>query len=108
MSVLLVSNVLGFVLGALGLWATWILGDRSRKGWTISIAIEAGWIAYSLLIDQWAVAATSLAWIALYVRNWRSWKHEDEGVDQAQEQEHPHVEGSGACCAGVLRRSREL
>ena len=102
MSILFISNILGFVLGAVGLWATWILGTKSRRGWTISIVVEVGWVAYSVLIKQWAVAGTSFAWVALYARNWLSWKREDEvDDDRPPERRVVLTEGPGRLVPAV-------
>ena len=66
------------VADSLGTWAsvfaTWLLARRVIESWLWWIAIDAGLAALFARQDLWPTAALYLAYAALAVAGWRSWR----------------------------------
>ena len=53
----------------------WISGNNPRRGWLYGIACQAVWVAYGAATDQPGMIALSVAFVAIYGRNLRRWRH---------------------------------
>jgi hypothetical protein len=70
----LISPWWSFTLSVLGILAMWQVGNKRLLGWVLGVVCELTWIAYAYYTRQPWFYVGSLAYIAVYLRNWRRWR----------------------------------
>lgn len=72
-------------LSTVALITAWQVGNRQRVGFLVSVFLQLGWIAYSVIGKQWGFLASSIIFAGMNYRNWRKWKQLDEAEEAKRE-----------------------
>lgn len=75
-----VGSFVLFVVSAFGVWLT---GNSRRWGWRFAICNQPLFIVWGLLTYQYGSIATSVVFVALYVRNLRKLAREEAAAEAA-------------------------
>jgi hypothetical protein len=67
-----------WLLAAIGLTGLWLAGNHRSAGWWIGLSVQALWIAYALVSEQWGFIASALAYGFVNGRNLLKWKREQK------------------------------
>lgn len=62
----------------------WLIGDRRRVGYLVGNALQAGWLAYAVVTEQWAFVLSAVVFVVVNTRNYRKWKHLDDAEEAAR------------------------
>lgn len=62
-----------YALAPFGLIGMLLAGRRSRWGWLLSIFTQVLWLAYAVDTKQWGFIPGSLAYAAVYFKNFLAW-----------------------------------
>jgi hypothetical protein len=73
-----------YLLTAVGVLGLWLAGRKNPRGWLVGLAAQALWIAYATATRQWGFYVSSVAYGAVYWRNWRSWMATRSMLDGGQ------------------------
>lgn len=71
-----------YVLTAVGIVGLYLAGRKSPWGWAVGIGAQALWLAYAIATQQWGFLVSCFAYGAVYVRNFRAWRHEARAVSE--------------------------
>jgi len=63
-----------WVLAAVGTTGIFFLGKKSIWSWLILIFNEILWTTYSLITHQYGFIVASVAYVIVYLRNYREWR----------------------------------
>ena len=69
-----------WALTAVGLVGLYLAGRRSLYGWAVGVGAQLLWLAYAVASRQWGFIVSSLAYAAVYARNFLRWR-----ADQVRE-----------------------
>ena len=67
-----------WLLATVGIFGLWAAGSRKTWGWAVGVGVQALWIAYALVSDQYGFIASALAYAVVYARNWQRWRRQPE------------------------------
>lgn len=71
-----------YVLMAVGVFGLYLAGRKSKWGWAVGIAAQILWIAYAIATQQWGFIISAIAYGAVYIKNFVTWKREEAAVSQ--------------------------
>jgi hypothetical protein len=66
-----------FVLAAVSLYVTWLLGEKKTWGWLLAAVLQILWVGYALVTVQYGFVASSLIFLVLNSRNYVKWRRND-------------------------------
>ena len=67
-------------LAPFGLLGMWVVGQKKRWGWVLSMTTQALWAAYAVGTGQYGFLIGTCAYFLVYLRNWFGWGKEPEPV----------------------------
>lgn len=70
------SNLWSWLLGAVGTTGLFFLGKKNIWAWLVLIFNECLWLVYATVTRQFGFYLASAAYIAVYVKNFRTWKEQ--------------------------------
>lgn len=70
-----------YVLMAVGVFGLYLAGRKSKWGWAVGIAAQILWIAYAIVTQQWGFIISAIAYGAVYIKNFITWRREEEAVE---------------------------
>lgn len=62
-------QLLPWVLSAWTLGAMWLAGSNPRVGWTVALAGQLPWTAYTVLASAWGFLPLNIGLTIVYYRN---------------------------------------
>ena len=62
-----------WLLAFVGVTGIFFVGKKTPMGWVILFTNECIWIAYALATKQYGFIVMALAYMAVYVKSYRSW-----------------------------------
>lgn len=62
-----------WLLALVGVTGIFFVGKKTPMGWVILFTNECIWIAYALATKQYGFIVMALAYMAVYVKSYRSW-----------------------------------
>jgi hypothetical protein len=62
-----------YILAPFGLVGMFMAGRKSKNGWLLSIFTQVLWLAYAVQTKQWGFIPGSLAYGAVYMKNYINW-----------------------------------
>ncbi|MEU5872500.1 hypothetical protein AB0A73_13210 [Glycomyces sp. NPDC047369] len=65
-----------WALTLIGLTGWWLTGRRLWQGWAVSLAVQALWLAYALVTQQYGFIVASVSYGAMATLNLRRWRAE--------------------------------
>ena len=68
-----------YILAPFGLIGLWMSGSRNRWGWALFIGTQILWLTYAVQTRQWGFVPGSLAYGAIYLRNFIRWSDKPAG-----------------------------
>lgn len=71
-----------YVLMAVGVFGLYLAGRKSKWGWAVGIAAQVLWIAYAIATQQWGFIISAIAYGAVYIKNFVTWRREEAPVSQ--------------------------
>lgn len=67
-----------WLLAVVGVSGIYFVGRKTIWGWIVLFINECLWIGYALVTKQYGFIFAALAYMAVYVRSYRSWRREPE------------------------------
>lgn len=67
-----------WLLAVVGVSGIYFVGRKTIWGWIVLFINEVLWIGYALVTEQYGFIFAALAYMAVYVRSYRSWRREPE------------------------------
>jgi uncharacterized membrane protein YjjB (DUF3815 family) len=62
-----------FGLTGVGLLAMFLAGRKLKSGWALGFVAQAAWMTYGIVSHQYGFCVSSIAYAAIYGRNWALW-----------------------------------
>jgi len=66
-----------WILALCGITGTFIVGTKNKLGWVVLFFNESLWLVYATQTKQYGFYLGSIAYMAVYVKNHRSWSKND-------------------------------
>lgn len=63
-----------YLLTAVGVTGLYLAGRKSPWGWAVGLSAQYLWFAYAIATRQWGFIVSSLAYGAVYTRNFCAWR----------------------------------
>mgnify|MGYP000093949135 FL=1 len=63
-----------WILAVIGVAGIFFVGRKTIWGWLILCVNEILWIAYALITDQYGFIFSAIAYAAVYVKSYLSWR----------------------------------
>jgi hypothetical protein len=63
-----------WVLATCGIIGTFIVGTKNLYGWLVLFVNETLWLVYATQTKQYGFYLGSIAYMAVYVKNYRHWR----------------------------------
>lgn len=63
-------------LAPFGLLGMWVVGQRRRWGWVLSLITQCLWAGYAVGTAQYGFLLGTTAYAGVYLRNWLRWRTE--------------------------------
>jgi hypothetical protein len=67
---------MSYVLGATSCLMLWLMGNKSKYGPMVGIAVQGLWIIYAISLKQWGLIISAVAYTIVHIRNLRKWQKE--------------------------------
>lgn len=61
-------------LAPFGLLGMWVVGQKRRWGWVLSMATQSLWAFYAVGTGQYGFLIGTVSYFAVYLRNWVKWR----------------------------------
>lgn len=61
-------------LAPFGLLGMWVVGQKKRWGWALSMLTQCLWAFYAVGTGQYGFLVGTLSYFAVYLRNWLKWR----------------------------------
>lgn len=61
-------------LAPFGLLGMWVVGQKKRWGWVVSMLTQSLWAFYAVGTGQYGFLIGTLSYFVVYLRNWLRWK----------------------------------
>lgn len=68
-----------WLLAIVGVTGLWFAGSHRLIGWQIGLGVQALWIAYAIVSEQYGFIASAVAYAVVNLRNLLKWKRENMG-----------------------------
>lgn len=65
-----------WILAAVGILGIYLAGRKNSAGWLVGMFAQVLWLAYAIATRQWGFLFTSVAYGAIYTKNWIKWRRE--------------------------------
>lgn len=66
-----------WLLAALSLVSTTLIGRKITAGWAVAALSQVVWLAYSVLTEQYGFAASSVVYFVIQVHSFVRWTRDD-------------------------------
>ena len=66
-----------WVVGFLGMWSKWLLGNKNKWGWAINTLSGLAWASIIWEHKLWGLAIPTFAHTIIAIRNFRKWRREE-------------------------------
>jgi hypothetical protein len=63
-----------WALATCGIIGTFIVGTKNLYGWIVLFVNESLWLVYATQTKQYGFYLGSIAYMAVYVKNYRNWR----------------------------------
>ena len=67
-----------WLLAVVGVSGIYFVGRKTLWGWVVLFINECLWVAYAVTTQQYGFIFAALAYMAVYVRSYKSWRTEGE------------------------------
>lgn len=67
-------NYGSWCLAPFGLLGMWVVGQRKRWGWVLSMTTQSLWAFYAIGTGQYGFLIGTVSYFAVYLRNWLHWR----------------------------------
>lgn len=74
-------NYGSWCLAPFGLLGMYVVGQKKRWGWVLSMLTQSLWATYAIGTGQYGFLIGTVSYFAVYLRNWLRWRHEATSVD---------------------------
>lgn len=61
-------------LAPFGLLGMWVVGQKKRWGWVVSMLTQSLWAFYAVGTGQYGFLIGTLSYFVVYLRNWLRWR----------------------------------
>lgn len=82
-------------LAPFGLLGMWVVGQKKRWGWVLSMTTQALWALYAVGTAQYGFLIGTVSYFIVYASNFLKWKNDDEHGSS------PHSLPSRPCTCGT-------
>jgi hypothetical protein len=69
-------DYLPWVLSAITIYQSYLVGNKDIRGWILSLVNQTLWFLWVIGSGTWGFLPLNIALTAIYVRNYRKWKRE--------------------------------
>lgn len=70
-------EVLPWVLSAITIYQSYLVGNKDVRGWVLSLVNQVLWFVWVIGSGTWGFLPLNIALTAIYIRNYRKWKNEE-------------------------------